>query len=200
MADWEAEFRVVVDEMVPFSKLLPYIAAFKNEHRSTMLKFSSEVTGGAFGAVVSGKADLAIGVAENPLPITGISTAALGQLALIFVIAPEHYLTSIPGALDPNTLLKHCVVSLHDTTRKPSSPWAWPIEGQDILYVPNLKTKLEALLTGLGGGFLPEYLARPYIESEKLVEKTVSNIDMPRQYSLVWRTDNAGKALKWWDG
>lgn len=32
-AGWKAEFRVMVDKIVPFSKLLPHIAAFKNEHR-----------------------------------------------------------------------------------------------------------------------------------------------------------------------
>jgi len=45
--------------------------------------------------------------------------------------------------------------------------------GQDVFTVPDMPSKLEAQLRGLGGGFLPESLARPYIDSGMLVTKAV---------------------------
>lgn len=45
--------------------------------------------------------------------------------------------------------------------------------GQDVFTVPGMMAKLEAQLRGLGAGFLPEYLARPHINTGRLVEKSV---------------------------
>ena len=66
--------------------------------------------------------------------------------------------------------------------------------------MPDMQSKLEAQLRGLGGGFLPESLARPYIDSGMLVVKQVNS---PRTNigHYAWRDSKqtpAGQALRWW--
>jgi DNA-binding transcriptional LysR family regulator len=73
--------------------------------------------------------------------------------------------------------------------------------GQDVLTVPDMPTKLEAQLRGLGGGFLPESLARPYLESGRLVAKKVSQVTRISQLEFAWRQTHGqgeGHALSWW--
>lgn len=87
---WETELQIALDVMLPFSLLLPYIEAFRGERCMTTLKFSNKVLGGALDAVVTGRADLAIGSVETPLSISGISTVPIGELKLVFAVAPGH--------------------------------------------------------------------------------------------------------------
>jgi DNA-binding transcriptional LysR family regulator len=41
--------------------------------------------------------------------------------------------------------------------------------GQDVLTVDTMQAKMQAQLRGLGGGFLPEPMVRPYVEAGRLV-------------------------------
>jgi len=56
-------------------------------------------------------------------------------------------------------------------------------------------------LHGLGGGFLPEPMARPYIEAGHLVERKTERPPRTATMHCVWRERTAGKpgrALEWW--
>ena len=52
-------------------------------------------------------------------------------------------------------------------------------------------------MRGLGAGFLPEYLARPFIDAGRLVEKKVMQPPRVVRVSYAWRQAE-GKALQWW--
>ena len=75
------------------------------------------------------------------------------------------------------------------------------VGGQDVLTVPTMRAKLAAQLHGLGGGFLPEPLARPWIEAGHLVERRTERVLPAGQMHCAWRVRSAGapgKALQWW--
>ena len=64
-----------------------------------------------------------------------------------------------------------------------------------------MDAKLDAQLRGLGAGFLPECMARPYIETGRLVQKQVSRAERIVQVAYAWRNANTpsqGRALQWW--
>jgi DNA-binding transcriptional LysR family regulator len=72
--------------------------------------------------------------------------------------------------------------------------------GQDVFTVPGMLAKLDAQMRGLGAGFLPEYLARPYINSGRLVEKKVTAPPRVQRVRYAWRGNDgtSGRALQWW--
>ena len=75
------------------------------------------------------------------------------------------------------------------------------VGGQDLLTVPTMRTKLAAQLHGLGGGFLPETMARPHIEAGHLVERRTERVLPTARMHIAWRVRSAGspgKALEWW--
>jgi DNA-binding transcriptional LysR family regulator len=60
--------------------------------------------------------------------------------------------------------------------------------------------KLEAMLRGLGCGFLPEPIVRPHIEAGRLVLKTVAQPKRLNRVCYAWRQQSIrpGHALDWW--
>ena len=71
--------------------------------------------------------------------------------------------------------------------------------GQDVFTVPTMQAKLDAQLRGLGGGFLPEPMARPYVETGRLVVRRVAHAPLVAHPRYVWRSgDRPGRALQWW--
>ena len=70
--------------------------------------------------------------------------------------------------------------------------------GQDTLAVPDMRTKYEFQVKGLGFGFLPEAWARPAIGRGLLIEKQVVEPKAEETFYLAWRSSEDGAALKWW--
>jgi len=76
------------------------------------------------------------------------------------------------------------------------------LPGQDVLTVPTMRAKLEALLRGLGCGYLPEPLARPWLAAGKLVRLQTVSGEPVAQLHYAWRAERGpaslGRALQWW--
>ena len=71
--------------------------------------------------------------------------------------------------------------------------------GQDVFTVPTMQAKLDAQLRGLGCGFLPEPMARPYVETGRLVVRRVARAPLVAHPRYAWRADaRPGRALQWW--
>ena len=67
--------------------------------------------------------------------------------------------------------------------------------------VDDMPAKLDAQIRGLGSGFLPTCLAQPYIDTGRLVAKTVERAEQQVLASYAWRKTGktgAGRALQWW--
>jgi len=69
--------------------------------------------------------------------------------------------------------------------------------------VPTLQAKLHAQLHGLGGGFLPAPMARPWVEAGHLVQLATERVPPNGVLHCAWRARTAGEpglALQWWLG
>ena len=195
---WETELSIAVDAMVPFSRVMPALEAFYADNPYTRLRFGYEVLGGSWDALVTQRADLAIGAVGDPPPGVGLSFQPLGQLLVLFCVAPQHPLATTPEPLEWETLVAHRIVSVADTSHRLPVRNLNVIPGQDNLSVPNMDTKLEALLAGLGYGHLPACIALPHIERGELVVKQLRESRPPQRFYLAWRSNDQGPALRWW--
>jgi DNA-binding transcriptional LysR family regulator len=61
---WEQELTIALDNVVPFERLVPLIAAFQ-QVAPTQLRVRDEVLGGTWDALLAGRADLAIGALQD---------------------------------------------------------------------------------------------------------------------------------------
>jgi DNA-binding transcriptional LysR family regulator len=198
---WEAELRIVTDNIIPFEKMLPLITAFDQERSGTRLRFSCEVLSGVWESLMTGRADLAIGAAyDGPDLIRmsgGFRTRPLGDIEWVFAVAPSHPLASAPDPLPPGLLQQHRAVAIGDTGRVLPGITAGLLTGQETLTVPTITAKLMAQLAGLGCGHLPRTLAAPYLASGALIEKQTSENKPQGITHIAWSTTTRGKSLKW---
>jgi DNA-binding transcriptional LysR family regulator len=173
-------------------------------HRSgsTRLRLRTDVLAGTWEALVSGQVDLAIGVVAEHVNPGGIELRPLGEVGFVFCVAPHHALADAAEPLVDAQLLQHRAVAVADTAQRLTPITVNLLPGQDVLTVPSMRAKLEALLRCLGCGFVPEPLARPHLEAGHLVRKATARGDLRSMLHYAWRSESSplglGKALQWW--
>lgn len=194
---WETELRIAIDTIVPFDALVPYITAFYGENTTTRLRFSHEVLGGSWDALYTRRADMAIGALGDP-PFSGYASRPIGVLEMVFCVAPGHPLADAAKPLSAKKVAEYRAISIGDTSHQLEPRTLGLFEGQEAIAVISLEAKLRLQLAGLGSGYLPLCVARPYIERGQLVAKKLHGPPPFRTFHLAWRADHEGEALKWW--
>lgn len=168
----------------------------------TRLKLRSDVLAGTWEALVTGQVELAIGVSGEHANPGGIELAPLGEMPFIYCVAPHHPLAAAEGPLDDALLVHHRAVAVADTAQRLAPLTVNLLPGQDVLTVPNMRAKLEALVRGLGAGFVPEPMARPHVEAGRLVPKATARPAATARLFYAWRVEKGalglGRALQWW--
>ncbi|MEP6739091.1 MAG: LysR substrate-binding domain-containing protein, partial [Caldimonas sp.] len=224
---WETQLSVAVDDVISRATVLELCDAFYASSvpapraapgtRSpptapsgppTRLRIRTEVLAGTWEALVTGRADLAIGIAAGGELPSGFAMKELGAIDFVFAVAPHHALAGAPEPLDDAELIHHRAVAVADSAYRLAPITVNLLPGQDVLTVSSMQTKIDALLRGMGCGFVPEPMARDHIVAGRLVVKTVQRARLSGRLGYVWRTpagrkgavrkDQAGLALRWW--
>lgn len=200
---WESQLTLAVDGVVSSSTVMELAQAFFELAPHTRLRLRDETLSGTLEALVSGQADLALGVTLEPGNTAGIQSRVLGELAFVYAVAPHHPLAPLPEPLPDELLQKHRAVAVADSVQRGGGLTLGLLAGQAVFTVPTMRAKLDAQLRGLGGGFVPEPMARPFVESGRLVVKAVERPTRLVKLGYAWRTGGAagpGRALQWWLG
>lgn len=205
---WEAELVIGVDDILSVPTMFELVEAFcgvrdgSAECPATRLRLRTEVLAGTWESLVSGQVDLAIGIGGQFVNPGGIELAPLGSLDFAFCVAPHHPLAKAGEPLTDAELVHHRAVAVADTAQRIGRLTVNLLPGQDVLTVSTMRAKLEALLRGLGCGFLPEPLARPHIEAGHLVRCATARASPRAELHYAWRAEHGraslGKALQWW--
>ena len=102
---WESQITIVIDDVIARRTVFELCEAFYSrcseqgvEH-GTRLRVRSEVLAGTWEALLSGQADLAIGVGTHATPPAGIEFALLGDIDFVFAVAPHHPLANHQGPI-----------------------------------------------------------------------------------------------------
>ncbi len=197
---WEPQLTIAVDGAISPHTLLELVEAFYAQNPPTRLKLRDEILSGTLEALTSGQADLAIGIAVNASNVAGLQQGLLGETRFIFAVAPHHPLARAPEPLSDATLLQHRVVAVADSARGDNVSMGM-LGGQDVLTVGSMQAKVQAQLRGLGCGFLPEPMVRPYIEAGRLVTRQVERSARSIRMHYAWNGaphGAQGRALQWW--
>ncbi len=197
---WEPQITIAVDNVIANHTVLELVEAFLALAPPTRIKLRDEVLSGTLHALTSGQADLALGVSDEPFKELNIQSLPLGRLLFIYTVAPHHPLARAPEPIVDTLLRQHRAIAVADSVLHGGGVTTGLLSGQDVLTVPSLPCKIQALLRGLGGGFLPEPAARPYLASGQLVEKQTDRPPRLVDMLYAWRSSaqQPGLALQWW--
>lgn len=219
---WESEITVVIDDIVarrPVFELCEAFYALDPQGLSgalsrggpgTRIRLRTEVMSGTWEALVSGQADLAIGVgafgAGEAAP-PGVATEPLGESEFVFAVAPHHPLAAASGPIGDAELMHYRAVAVADSAQRLSPRTVNLLPGQDVLTVNSMAEKIELQRRGVGCGFVPLAWVRGLLDSGQLVLKTTTRAPQRPRLAYAWRCPlgprgarrpPAGLALQWW--
>jgi DNA-binding transcriptional LysR family regulator len=215
---WETQLAVAVDDVISRRTLFELCEAFYaldpqgkagagalgNGGPGTRLKLRTEVLAGTWEALVSGQADLAIGVGiEGPPP--GVALEPMGELSFVFAVSPHHPLAQASEPISDVELLRWRAVAVADSAQHMSPLTVNLLPGQDVLTVSSMAAKIEALQRGLGCGWVPEPMVREQLAAGQLLQKRILRPNVPPKMGYAWRCGagkreraSLGLALQWW--
>lgn len=197
---WEPQLTLSIDGVISPHTMLELVEAFYAMSPPTRLKLRDGIMSGTREALTSGRADLAIGVSNIASDVAGLQQAPLGNLLFIYVVAPHHPLASMPEPITDAVMLRHRAVAVADSAQRGGMTMGL-LGGQDVLTVDTMQAKVQVQLRGLGGGFLPEPMVRPYLEAGRLVAKRVARPERQLRLHYAWGCPGftaPGRALQWW--
>lgn len=194
---WETELRIALDAVINVDRFLPVLSDFYKEQSGTRLRLFGEVLGGTWDALVSNRADLAIGVSGESPAGGGYAVRPLGSVEFVFAVAPSHPLASVPGPLRREQIVAYRAVAVGDTSRNQPARSVGLLSGQDVLTMPSLEAKIAAQVAGLGCGYLPRFAAMVEAGARRLVIKEVEEHNAEGRVNYAWRAGEKGRALRW---
>lgn len=195
---WERSLVLCVDEVIPMQPLVPLFDAFFKVAPHTSLHVRREAAAGTWDALMSGRADLVVGAPADGPAGGGFESTPLCGIKFVLAVAAHHPLACRKDNIPNAEIAEYRAVVMADTSRSlPHLPYGL-LSNRLCLSVPDARAKLEAILLGIGCGFLAHGLAWPHVEAGTLVLLNVETPHPPGQSTLAWRAGEAGRALQWW--
>lgn len=192
---WEPKIRIVCDTIIDIKPIYSALGRFLAEHEHIEIDVQEEVLNGTWEALIEDRVDLVIG-APAPVPTQkGIRAIKIRELESVLVVGKLHPLFSIHSPINIKDLSKYRHVIVHDSSKN-EIPWSVNIiEGSQRFYVSSMTHKIEAILSGIGIGYLPQYMAEQYIDSGQLTEIVLEEVNAPQDLFMAWKITNKGKGL-----
>lgn len=218
---WETQLSVAVDDVISRLTLFELCEAFYaldpqgkagasspvaagNGGPGTRMRLRSEVLAGTWEALVSGQADLAIGVGMQSPP-AGVAMEPLGELPFVFAVAPQHPLALATEPIGELELMRYRAVAVADSAQRMSPLTVNLLPGQDVFTVTTMAAKIEALLRGMGCGYVPEPMVRAQLRTGQLVQRRTQRAPASVPLGYAWRCAGGaanlaalGLGLQWW--
>ena len=197
---WETQFTIAVDGVIARQTIMELCDSFFALDPPTRLRLREETLTGTLQALTLGQADLAVGVVD-PTTYNDIHHKPLGEMGFVFAVAPHHPLAKVAEPIADATLRRHRAIAVADSVQRGLGQTIGLLGGQEVFTVASMPAKLEAQLRGMGCGFLPEPLVRPYAEAGHLVVRQTERGQRLVRLHYAWRLRDGqqkGRALQWW--
>jgi DNA-binding transcriptional LysR family regulator len=131
-------------------------------------------------------------------PFSGYAMRPMDTLEIGLYLAPSHPLASAGDPLPAQELARYRAVTIQDSSRQLPPRTINLAEGQETMAVASLEAKIQFMLAGLGVGYLPQCVARPYVEKGLLLAKGLDTLPCPQNFYIAWHAEDPGLGLKWW--
>tara|TARA_B110000240_G_scaffold55003_2_gene62596 strand:- start:2879 stop:3769 length:891 start_codon:yes stop_codon:yes gene_type:complete len=193
---WEPKIRIACDSIMDIKQVFTDIQCFLIDNENIQIDVKEEVMNGTWEALIEDRVDLVIG-APAPVPSQkGIHAIKMKELDSVLVVSKSHRLSKVKSPIQTSELSKYRSVVVHDSAKN-EIPWSINIiEGSQHFYVSTIAHKLEAIMSGIGIGYLPTHIVQKYIISGELTEIVLKDKKPPQDLFMAWKITNKGKGLR----
>lgn len=194
--EWEPSFEIVVDGILDISPIMAATKSLMTEDIPTKISLTMEYLGGVHHRFDANKADLML--VKEYRKSTKLLSKALKPVECLLCASSEHPLSK-KDKVSLDFIQQFVELSVHDSSEQDD----YDVEhmhfgGERIFFLSDFKSKKQALLEGIGFGWMPHYLVEKELAEGKLVEV---NYQHASRFSftphLVWRAEKElGKVAK----
>jgi DNA-binding transcriptional LysR family regulator len=167
---WEPRLEIVIDGILPMQPILRALRRMADDAVPTQLQIRVEFLGGVHDRFDRDEADVMLvkdyvrgaGLVEHALPpVTCVLVAAAGHPAAI---------EASQAPLSLADLQRHVELTVHDSSESKRFADARIFGSPRVFYLSDFNTKKQAIVMGLGYGWMPEYLVSDELASGALAE------------------------------
>lgn len=164
---WEPKLELVVDGMLPSVPLLAALKEMADLNIPTHIQLRVEFLGGVPQRFEQAGAELMLTL----VPPTDVRLAvqALNDIEAVLVVSPGHALATM-DAVELAHLHQHVELTVHDSSYSKAHGGTQTFGGDRVFYLSDFRAKKEALLMGLGYGWMPLNDIQPELDAGQLVE------------------------------
>lgn len=186
--EWEPSFEVVVDGILDITPIMSVIRSLIEEDVPTKISLTMEYLGGVQHRFEQNNADLML--VKEYQASTQLLSHSLPEVECLLCLSNDHPLANT-ARVDRNDLQQYIEISVHDS----SDQELYAVEhlhfgGDRMFYLSDFKSKKQALIQGIGFGWMPYYLVKKELDTGTLVEV---NYQHGSRFSfrpqLVWRAE-----------
>jgi len=165
--DWEARLEIVVDGILPLEPILGALRQLSADGVPTTIQVKMEFLGGVQDRFDRDRADVMI--VKDYVRSASLLERRLPEVEVVLVAASDHPLAESEAELSLADLHRHVELTVHDSSESKRVTDARIFGGPRVFYLSDFGTKKQALLLGLGFGWVPRYLVRDELSRGELV-------------------------------
>jgi DNA-binding transcriptional LysR family regulator len=194
---WESELRITVDTILPIYPLYPLINELQSINDALNIRIKEESLSGSWEQIVNQETDVLIGVTGDEPAGGHWHKQALGQIHMDVYCGNEHPAAQLPGPIEYTTLEKFVQITISDSARNLPQRTVGMLGLKQILAVPTMAQKIEALVNNIGISHLPRYFGEQEVKKGSLKRLVFDADPYPQTLYIVWSKTNDGKANQW---
>ncbi|MGX5200780.1 LysR family transcriptional regulator [Aliikangiella sp. IMCC44632] len=166
--EWEPSFEVVIDGILKIDPIMAAMHKLLEEDIPTKISLTMEYLGGVQHRFEKNNADLML--VKEYQKSTQLLSKPLPSVECLLCVASHHPLAN-QSQVSLAELQQQVELSVHDS----SEQQLYDVEhmhfgGERIFFLSDFKSKHQALLQGIGFGWMPNYLVENDIKAKKLCE------------------------------
>ncbi|TQV74715.1 LysR family transcriptional regulator [Aliikangiella marina] len=194
--EWEPSFEIVVDGILDIQPIMSAMQSLINEDIPTKISLTMEYLGGVQHRFDKNHADLML--VKEYQKSTQLLSQPLPDVECLLCVSSHHALASLTS-VSIDQLQQQIELSVHDSSEQD----LYEVEhmhfgGERMFFLSDFKSKKQALLQGLGFGWMPYYLVERELADNLLVEVNYQHGSRFKfTPHLVWRAErNLGKTAQ----
>ena len=166
---WESRMEVVIDGILPMAPMMRVLKLMADEEIPTQIQVKVEFLGGVQYRFEEDEADIML--VNDFEPNDTLIANPLPEVNVVLVTSPDHPIAErdMSAPWTRRELQTFVELSIHDSSVSAKSDPTM-FGGSHVFFLSDFTTKREALLMGLGFGWVPEYLVAQDLAAGKLVE------------------------------
>lgn len=162
---WEPRLTVVVDGVLPLEPVLRAVQSLNEAQAPTRIEVRVEFLRGVQHRFESDGADLMLVKDFEPHP--DLTERPMDEIECVLCAAPTHALAMLCG-IERDVLRSHVELAIQDSQNQGDDRHMFG--GERVVFFPGFAAKKQALLMGLGFGWMPFYMIEPELRAGALAE------------------------------